>query len=147
MRYERLRHGYIKHRFEMPFSRLMGDAARSRICQSRSCSTPLTSSLIRTSRLGQPVVSNGLPLTKIHHAAFDADLIGIDPDFRVHVSDRLLEIHDGPFLELGLKGIVGNVIDCRDGVRIVLTRPTVTPVRAIQEVGVAVFTIVSATKP
>jgi putative restriction endonuclease len=62
-------------------------------------------------QLGQPIVSNGLPLTKIHHAAFDANLIGIDPDFCIHVSDRLLEIHDGPFLELGLKGIVGQVID------------------------------------
>ena len=49
-------------------------------------------------QLGQPIIPNGLPLTKIHHAAFDAHLIGIDPDFRVHVSDRLLEIHDGPFL-------------------------------------------------
>jgi putative restriction endonuclease len=58
-------------------------------------------------QLGQPIVSNGLPLTKIHHAAFDAHLIGIDPDFRIHVSDRLLDLHDGPFLELGLKGIVG----------------------------------------
>jgi putative restriction endonuclease len=28
-------------------------------------------------QLGQPIVSNGLPLTKIHHAAFDAHLIGI----------------------------------------------------------------------
>jgi putative restriction endonuclease len=62
-------------------------------------------------QLGQPIVSNGLPLTKIHHAAFDANLIGVDPDFLIHVSDRLLEIHDGPFLELGLKGIVGQVID------------------------------------
>ena len=61
-------------------------------------------------QLGQPIVSNGLPLTKIHHAAFDAHLIGVDPDYRIHVSDRLLEIHDGPFLELGLKGIVGQVI-------------------------------------
>jgi putative restriction endonuclease len=56
-------------------------------------------------QLGQPIISNGLPLTKIHHAAFDANLIGIDPDFRIHVADRLLEIHDGPFLELGLKSI------------------------------------------
>jgi hypothetical protein len=62
-------------------------------------------------QLGQPIVSNGLPLTKLHHAAFDAHLIGIDPDFRIHVSDRLLEIHDGPFLELGLKGIVGTLIE------------------------------------
>jgi putative restriction endonuclease len=61
-------------------------------------------------QLGQPIVSNGLPLTKLHHAAFDAHLIGIDPDYRIHVSDRLLEIRDGPFLELGLKGIVGQVI-------------------------------------
>jgi putative restriction endonuclease len=61
-------------------------------------------------QLGQPIVSNGLPLTKLHHAAFDAQLIGIDPDYRIHVSDRLLDLHDGPFLELGLKGIVGQVI-------------------------------------
>jgi hypothetical protein len=38
-------------------------------------------------------------------------LIGVDPDFRIHVSDRLLEIHDGPFLELGLTGIAGTLID------------------------------------
>jgi putative restriction endonuclease len=62
-------------------------------------------------QLGQPIVSNGLPLTKIHHAAFDSHLIGIDPDFRIHVSDRLLDLHDGPFLELGLKGIAGTLID------------------------------------
>ena len=62
-------------------------------------------------QLGQPIVSNGLPLTKIHPCGpFDAHLIGIDPDFRIHVSDRLLDIHDGPFLELGLKGIAGQVI-------------------------------------
>jgi putative restriction endonuclease len=57
------------------------------------------------------VVSNGLPLTEFHHAAFDANLIGIDPDHRIHVSDRLLEIHDGPFLDLGLKRIAGTLID------------------------------------
>jgi len=59
-------------------------------------------------QLGQPIISNGLPLTKLRHAAFDAHLIGIDPDY---LSDRLLEIHDGPFLELGLKGIAGTLID------------------------------------
>lgn len=49
--------------------------------------------------LGQPVVTNGIPLSKIHHAAFDAHLIGIDPDCRVHVSERLLAQRDGPMLE------------------------------------------------
>ena len=53
----------------------------------------------KNEQLGQPVVPNGLPLSKIHHAAFDAYLIGIDPDYRVHVSDRLLDQHDGKMLE------------------------------------------------
>ena len=50
-------------------------------------------------RLGQPIIPNGLPLSKIHHAAFDSHLIGIDPDYRLHVSDRLLDKQDGPLLE------------------------------------------------
>ena len=53
----------------------------------------------KNEQLGQPVVPNGLPLSKIHHAAFDAYLIGIDPDYRVHVSDRLLDQRDGKMLE------------------------------------------------
>jgi putative restriction endonuclease len=50
-------------------------------------------------KLGQPVVPNGIPLSKIHHAAFDAHLIGIDPDFCVHVAERLRAQNDGPMLE------------------------------------------------
>jgi putative restriction endonuclease len=50
-------------------------------------------------KLGQPIVQNGIPLSKIHHAAFDAHLIGVDPDFGVHVSERLLAQQDGPLLE------------------------------------------------
>jgi putative restriction endonuclease len=53
----------------------------------------------RDERLGQPIVPNGIPLSKIHHAAFDAQLIGIDLDFRVHVSERLLGQNDGSMLE------------------------------------------------
>ena len=53
----------------------------------------------RDEKLGQPVVPNGIPLSKIHHAALDAHLIGIDPDFRLHVSQRLLALNDGPMLE------------------------------------------------
>jgi putative restriction endonuclease len=60
-------------------------------------------------RLGQPIVSNGIPLSKIHHAAFDAHLIGIDPDFRIHVSERLLGQNDGPMLE-ALKQLDGRGI-------------------------------------
>lgn len=60
--------------------------------------------------LGQPIVPNGLPMSKIHHAAFDANLIGIDPDFRIHVSEALLSIDDGPMLEHGFKDMAGQAI-------------------------------------
>jgi putative restriction endonuclease len=53
---------------------------------------------------GQPIVPNGIPLSKIHHAAFDAHLIGIDPNFRIHVAERLLVQRDGEMLET-LKGL------------------------------------------
>jgi hypothetical protein len=60
----------------------------------------LAKDLIRLVPLGQAIVPNGIPLSKIHHAAFDAHLIGIDPDFRVHVANRLLRQNDGPMLEV-----------------------------------------------
>lgn len=52
---------------------------------------------------GEPVISNGLSLCSIHHRAFDQDLVGVSPDYEVHVSARLLGEEDGPMLDL-LKG-------------------------------------------
>jgi putative restriction endonuclease len=49
---------------------------------------------------GEPVVPNGLSLCSIHHRAFDQQLVGVSPDYTVHVSKRLLEEEDGPMLEL-----------------------------------------------
>jgi putative restriction endonuclease len=49
---------------------------------------------------GEPIVPNGLSLCSIHHRAFDQNLVGVSPDYRVHVSKRLLEDEDGPMLEL-----------------------------------------------
>lgn len=63
----------------------------------------------KNEQLGQPVVQNGIPLAKTHHAAFDAHLIGIDPDFKIHVSGRILNQKDGPTLE-ALKRLNSNQI-------------------------------------
>ncbi len=77
-------------------------------------------------QLGQPVVPNGIPLSKIHHAAFDAHLIGIDPDYRLHVSNRLLGRKDGPMLEAlkrlngGTIHLPGRVKDCPDRDRLAI---------------------------
>jgi putative restriction endonuclease len=56
--------------------------------------------------MAHAMVTNGIPLSKIHHAAFDAHLIGNDPDYRLHVSPQLLDQNDGPMLE-GLKKLQG----------------------------------------
>jgi putative restriction endonuclease len=52
---------------------------------------------------GQPVVSNGISLCKIHHAAFDKKIIGISPDFKVKVSEKILAEVDGPMLKHGIQ--------------------------------------------
>jgi putative restriction endonuclease len=49
---------------------------------------------------GEPVIPNGLSLCSIHHRAFDENLVGVSPDYTVHVSPRLLDDEDGPMLEL-----------------------------------------------
>lgn len=49
---------------------------------------------------GEPVVANGLSLCSIHHRAFDQNIVGVSPDYTVHVSRRLLDDEDGPMLDL-----------------------------------------------
>jgi putative restriction endonuclease len=57
--------------------------------------------------LGLPAVRNGVALCTLHHAAFDADLIGIRPDYVVEVRRDVLEEKDGPMLVHGLQGFHG----------------------------------------
>lgn len=60
--------------------------------------------------LGVAEVNNGLCLSRIHHRAFDANLIGVDADYRIHVSDRLMKIQDGVVLEGGIKALHGQML-------------------------------------
>lgn len=59
---------------------------------------------------GDVVVTNGISLSRIHHRAYDANLLGIDPDCMIHISEKLLNISDGVLLEKGLKEFQGNKI-------------------------------------
>ena len=52
---------------------------------------------------GEPVVTNGLTLCKIHHAAFDSSILGIRPDLTLHIRQDILEEKDGPMLRHGLQ--------------------------------------------
>ncbi len=54
--------------------------------------------------LGLPVVQNGMALCKIHHAAYDRNILGIRPDYTIEIHQRLLHEIDGPMLTYGLQG-------------------------------------------
>jgi putative restriction endonuclease len=54
-------------------------------------------------RLGEAKVPNGLSLCKLHHAAFDTQLLGVTPDRVVVLRSDLLVERDGPMLEHGLR--------------------------------------------
>jgi putative restriction endonuclease len=56
---------------------------------------------------GEPVISNGIGLCKIHHSAFDANILGIDADVRVHIRGDILREKDGPMLRYGLQELHG----------------------------------------
>ena len=59
---------------------------------------------------GEPVVSNGLSLCKLHHAAFDHGFLGLRPDFILEVRPDILAESDGPTLKHGLQQLHGSRI-------------------------------------
>jgi len=61
-------------------------------------------------RLGAPTVNNGLSLCKIHHAAYDQNMLGVTPDFEVRIALDLLEEIDGPMLKHGLQEMHGRTL-------------------------------------
>ena len=52
---------------------------------------------------GIPTVHNRLAMCKIHHAAYDAHILGVSPDYIVKIRADLLDEIDGPMLQYGLK--------------------------------------------
>jgi putative restriction endonuclease len=59
---------------------------------------------------GAARVSNGLALCKIHHGAFDSNIIGISPDYVVHVKESVLATFDGPTLQHAIKEMNGEAL-------------------------------------
>lgn len=81
---------------------------------------------------GRPVVSNGLALCKLHHAAFDQDVLGIGPDLLVRIRPDVLREEDGPMLRHGLQGFEGQRI-------LIPARETLRPDRDLLEARFARF--------
>ncbi|GEA83153.1 MAG: HNH endonuclease [Cellulomonas sp.] len=62
------------------------------------------------SELGVPTTPNGLALCKIHHAAFDQQMLGVTPDYVVHIDRELMDEIDGPMLRHGLQEMHGRTL-------------------------------------
>lgn len=52
---------------------------------------------------GDPVIPNGLSLCKIHHAAFDSNIIGVTPNYQIIVREDILQELDGLMLRYGIQ--------------------------------------------
>ncbi len=55
-------------------------------------------------------VTEGLCMSRLHHAAFDANLLGIDPDGRVHLSEQLDTYAKGDPFARNLMSVAGRRI-------------------------------------
>ncbi len=89
------------------------DAYRARCALSRLRLPQLVDAahIIRDSdeTLGQPIVQNGICMSKLHHTAFDQGLIAIDQDYRAHIAECVASVDDGPLIE-HLRAIDGRKI-------------------------------------
>lgn len=59
---------------------------------------------------GDPVVPNGLAMCKIHHAAYDRNILGVRPDLVVEIRRDILDEVDGPMLRHGLQDMHGHKV-------------------------------------
>ena len=97
----------VQQRLHQPVFRarvLHAYAATCAVCQLKHPELLDAAHIIEDSKeTGLPVVSNGIALCKLHHAAYDRNLLGISPDYNVKINSDLLAEVDGPMLKHGLQ--------------------------------------------
>jgi len=103
----------VKARYHQPLFRARVIHAYEERCA--VCRLPFTELLeaahIRPdSQGGSTKISNGMSLCKIHHGAYDANIIGISPDYTIHVKDSVLATFDGPTLQHSIKEMDGEAL-------------------------------------
>jgi putative restriction endonuclease len=104
----------VKERLHQPMFRervLLAYEHRCSLCRLRHTRLLDAAHVLPDSEGGEPVVTNGISMCKIHHAAYDADIFGISPSYRISVRRDVMEEIDGPTLRHTLQGIDGSSID------------------------------------
>lgn len=106
-------HRLAKQRLHQPAFRtrvLHAYRTRCTVCRLRHGSLLDTAHIVPDSYSGAPTVDNGLSLCKIHHSAYDQNMLGVSPDYRVHIATDLLAEEDGPMLRHGLQEMDGTAL-------------------------------------
>jgi putative restriction endonuclease len=103
----------VKARLHQPLFRqrvLLAYQGQCSICRLRHTRLLDAAHVLSDSEGGEPVVTNGIAMCKIHHAAYDADIFGIDPTYKVGVRPDVMTEIDGPTLRYTLQEIDGSRI-------------------------------------
>jgi len=100
-----------KHRLHQPLFRarlIEAYEERCAMCRLHHVSLLDASHIVADGHaLGQPIVPNGLALCKIHHAAYDQNILGVSPDLQIAVRRDILTEVDGPMLRHGIQELAG----------------------------------------
>ena len=59
---------------------------------------------------GEPIVTNGLALCRLHHAAFDRYFLGVRPDYVIEIRPDVLGDSDGPTLQHAIQALHGHSV-------------------------------------
>lgn len=107
---KRYNHQLVKVRYHQPLFRAAVIHAYERKCA--VCGLPFAELLeaahIRPdAKGGAATVTNGISLCRIHHGAYDTNIMGIAPDYTIHVRQSVLNTTDGPTLQHSIKGVDG----------------------------------------
>lgn len=103
----------VKQRmYQQTFRELVLDAYRNHcaMCQLKHRELLDAAHIIPDKEGGRPLVINGISLCKIHHSAFDQNIIGVNPDYVIMVRKDVLNEIDGPMLKYGIQEMHGHKI-------------------------------------
>lgn len=110
---DRLRHreyveAVVKRRLHQPFFRrdvIAAYTSRCALCRLGHPELLDAAHIKRDVEGGPPVVTNGMAMCAIHHRAFDANLLGIRPNYVIEVARKIRDERDGPTLRHALQGL------------------------------------------
>lgn len=110
----------IKYSYSIKRNRLHQKAFRERVLMAYGLRCAFTNlplvdlleaaHIIPDAEGGSASVQNGIAMSTFHHTAYESNLMGIDPDGKIILSDKVRGTRDGPMFSHGLLGLDGKMM-------------------------------------